>query len=124
LPQRRRPGEVERGACVPVGHVFGWVVDDVFADPLVAAAAEVDDRGRPREVAVVAVMIGERVALHLEGKLRETLVVAHGRTVPAYGARANIGLSAGSGGSGEHAARELAERLDRDDEILLGGVLL
>ena len=44
-------GEALGRAGILLGDVVDGVVDDVFADPLVAAAAQLDDRGQPFEVA-------------------------------------------------------------------------
>ena len=67
LTQRRRAREVVYRPRVAVGDVVEDVVDDVLADPLLAFAAQVDDRRGPRELAVLAVVAGELVLSILIG---------------------------------------------------------
>ncbi len=66
------------GARIAVGDVVEHVVDDVLADPLLAAAAKMDDRRGAGELAVGAVAVLELVALDLDRKVGEAVEGGHG----------------------------------------------
>ena len=77
LAERRRAGEVEDRPRVPLRDVVELVVDDVLADSLLTAAAQVDDRRRAREVAVPAVAVLELVGLDADRELRKAVKRRH-----------------------------------------------
>ena len=71
LAEGRGAGEVEHRAGVAVGDVVEGRVDDVLADALLPAAMQMDDGRGAGEVAVLAVVPAELVALDLDRQLRE-----------------------------------------------------
>jgi hypothetical protein len=80
LAERGRPREVEDRSGIAMGDVVEHVVGHVLADPLLALAAEMNDRRRTGELAVLAVVAGELVRLDLDRQLGEAVERgAHGR---------------------------------------------
>ena len=69
-----RGGQVEDRPRVAMGDVIEGGVDDVLADPLLTLAVQVDDRRRAREVAELAVVGGQLIALDPQRQFGEPVV--------------------------------------------------
>lgn len=70
-------GEAVRRAGALLGDVVDGVVGDVFAEALVAAAAESDDGGQPFELAEHQFQALERAGLDLERQVGDRVVAGH-----------------------------------------------
>ena len=71
------PARPARRPVVLLGDVVDGVVDDVLADPLLAAAAELDDRGQPFELAERDPQPLELAGLDLERQVGDRVEAGH-----------------------------------------------
>ena len=78
LAQRGEAGQVERRAGVLQGDVVERVVGDVLAEPLLAAAPEVDHGREPFEAGDLQLQALELVALDLQRQVGEGVEGGHG----------------------------------------------